>query len=92
MKNECYVCKKDLTDIYDVMEYRGALSCVEHFDECVEKRDFNRKEIIEEERHKTKWLNKELWNSPLGKANRKALSKQLDIVIKESGRIKDYEK
>lgn len=88
----CSKCGKEL-DGFEAYEYRGAISCDEHFDEVREMRDFQRQEIINEENAKTKvfkGLDLDPGN-PIGKANRQILKKQIDIASKESGRLKAYE-
>ncbi len=91
-KYKCSKCKKEL-DGFEAYEYRGAISCEEHFDEVIEMRDFQRQEIINEESNKTKvfkGLDLDPRN-PIGKANREMLSGRIEVASKESGRIKEYE-
>lgn len=89
----CSKCGIELIDS-DAYEYRGALSCAEHFDEVIEMRDFQRGEIIAEESTKTKVFEglDMSPDSPIGKANREILKPQLEIASKESGRLKEYER
>ena len=89
---KCSKCKKEL-DGSEAYEYRGAISCAEHFDEVTEVRNFQRQEIIEEESRKTDCF-KGLDLSPdtvVGKANREILKTRIEISKKESGRLKAYE-
>ena len=93
----CSICwvtysNYDINEKHQIFEYRWALACWECFDKLQEKRDFERQEIIEEENHKTevfKWL--DMWDSIIGKANRKILKRNIEIASKESLRIKSYE-
>ena len=88
---QCYKCKKQL-EACETYEYRGLFSCEEHFDEGIETRDFQRQEIIEEERHKTQvFEGLSLGDNPIGRANRQILKPQIEIAAKESGRLKEYE-
>ena len=88
---KCLICKKQL-EPNEAYEYRGAISCEEHFDEVQSKRDFERQEILVEEKHKTeKFRGLDLGNSAIGKANRQILKRDIEIAQKESGRIAAYE-
>lgn len=87
----CSKCKKEL-ESHEAYEYRGAISCDEHFDEVIEMRDFQRNEIINEENSKTKVFNSlDLSDSVIGKANKQILKQKIEIASKESQRLKDYE-
>lgn len=88
----CVICGGEFS-AGDTYEYRGMYSCGEHFDEMQEKRDFQRQEIIAEEKAKTDCFRGMDLDpgSPVGRANREVLSKQMDIASQESGRLKDYE-
>lgn len=91
-KYQCRICKKEL-DASEAYEYRGAISCEEHFEEAEEQRNFERAEVIEENEHKTapvKGLS--LGNNPIGKINREILKPQIEIAKKESMRTELYEK
>jgi predicted nucleic acid-binding Zn-ribbon protein len=46
MKNKCAICGEYFDDS-ETYEYRGVISCEEHFDELCEKRDYQRQQIIE---------------------------------------------
>lgn len=87
----CGACKAELEE-NETYEYRGAFACAECFDEVIEKRDFQRNEIIAEEAAKTeKFRGLDFGNNQIGKANREMLAPQLEIAAKESVRLKDYE-
>lgn len=87
----CSKCHKEL-DSSEAYEYRGAVSCEEHFDEVCESRDFQRQEIIAEESGKTdKFKGLDLGDNVIGKANREILKGSIEIASKESGRLKEYE-
>lgn len=92
MMYKCYKCKKELEES-DTYEYRGALSCWEHFEEVQASRNYERQEIMIEENHKMKPLEGlSFGDSVIGRANRQILKGSLEIARKESGRIKAYEK
>lgn len=93
MKHQCVICKAELAP-REAYEYRGIFSCSEHFDEAIAKRDFQRKEIIAEERAKTdifRGLDLST-ETVIGRANREILKPQIEIASKESGRLKEYER
>ena len=91
MSYKCKKCKIEL-DAGDAYEYRGAISCAEHFDLVKSGRDFERQEIIEEEKNKTEcFRGLDLSDSKIGKANREILKARIEIASKESGRLKSYE-
>lgn len=89
---KCEICKEDFP-IDETYEYRGAFACHEHFEQVCQKRDYERAEIIAEEKQRTdKFRGLDLSNSVIGKANKELLKPDIEIVSKESGRLKDYEK
>jgi len=92
LKDTCNICKEEF-DLSDLYEYRGAIHCLDCNDKSISKRDAERQEIIEEERHKTdRFRGLPLDDSPIGKANREILKHDIDIANKESKRLTDYEK
>ena len=65
----CRKCKAKLR-ANEAYEYRGAISCEEHFDEVIEMRDFERNQIIKEEHNKTNvFKGLDITDSVIGKAN-----------------------
>jgi hypothetical protein len=44
--SKCIICKQEFDDD-QMYEYRGVLACEEHFDEAIEKRDYQRQQVIE---------------------------------------------
>lgn len=95
---KCLVCGKvhefdEINGIEpNVMEYRGAYSCEEHFEEMIEIRDRQRNQIISEEHNKTKvFEGLDVTNSVIGKANQELLKRHIEIASKESVRLKEYE-
>lgn len=91
---ECELCSicKEIFPPSDLYEYRGEVACAKDFRAAQEKRDFERQEIIEENKVKTdKFRGLDLGNSQIGKANRNILKADIEIAGKESGRIKSYE-
>lgn len=90
-KYTCSRCHKEL-DGCDAYEYRGAVACVDCFDSVIETRDFQRQEIIAEERAKTdKFKGLDLGDNVIGNANREILKSSIEVASKESGRLKEYE-
>ena len=92
MKNYyCSKCGKEIGPS-DTYEYRGAYSCVECFDDIQETRNFERQEVMEEQRAKTDgFKGLDLGDSVIGKANREILKPQIEIAKKEGGRLRRYE-
>lgn len=91
MKYKCSNCNKVL-DNSETYEYRGEYSCEDCFDVVKANIDFERQQIIEEERHKTdRFRGLDLSDSAIGKANRKILKSDIEIAKKESNRLKGYE-
>ncbi|MET6758978.1 hypothetical protein [Pseudoalteromonas sp. NCIMB_1079] len=87
----CRKCKAKLR-ANEAYEYRGAISCEEHFDEVIEMRDFERNQIIQEEHSKTKiFKGLDLTDSVIGKANQALLKPRIEVASKESQRLKNYE-
>lgn len=88
----CRKCKAKLR-ANEAYEYRGAISCEEHFDEVIEMRDFERNQIIQEEHSKTKvFKGLDLTDSVIGKANQALLKPRIEVASKESKRLKNYER
>jgi len=86
----CRKCKKSL-EPHEAYEYRGAISCAEHFEEVEETRNHERREIIAAESRKTDvFRGLDLGESVVGKANRKLLAPQIEIASKESARLRAY--
>lgn len=91
MSSFCQKCKIKLND-YEAYEYRGVFACEDHFDEVIEMRDYERKQIISEEENKTKaFKGLDLTDGVIGKANKKLLKAKLEVASKESARLINYE-
>jgi hypothetical protein len=89
---KCTKCKKHLEE-NEAYEYRGVISCDEHFDDVCASRDHERAEIIQEEDAKLdafKGMDLDP-RSVIGKANREIFSSQLEVAKKESFRLRKYE-
>ncbi len=89
-----YTCKKCKAKLRasEAYEYRGAFACETHFDEVIEMRDFERRQIIKEEHNKTQaFKGLDLSDSAIGKANKQLLKQKIEIVGNESQRLKNYE-
>lgn len=88
----CSGCGKRMSSFQSIYEYRGAYSCEDCFDKVREAREYERQQIIEEEKHKTDRFNGlDMSNSLIGKANREILKRDIEIASKESERIRRYE-
>ena len=88
---KCSKCGIELDD-NSAYEYRGALSCSDCFEDVIENRDCQRREVMQEQHNKTKcFAGLDLGNSTIGKANREILAPQIEIASKESLRLKEYE-
>lgn len=94
----CSKCKVsysnfDADEDHQIFEYRGVLSCGKCKDEVEASRDFERQEIMEEEKHKMKPLEGlSFGDNVVGRANMEILKGSIEIAKKESGRIKAYER
>lgn len=87
----CAVCKIDL-EARDAYEYRGAISCADHFDKVSEMREVQRREVIAEESAKREvFRGIDLGYGKIGKANRELLKPNIEIASKDSSRLKRYE-
>ena len=87
----CPICGKEV-EYGEMYEYRGALSCGDCFDEAIKKRDAERAEVIEEQKHKTdKFKGLDLSDSQIGKANKEILKQDIEVAKKEGLRIRQYE-
>lgn len=87
----CPICKNDF-ELGQMYEYRGALACVDCIEEMREKRDFQRAEVIEEQKFKTdRFKGLDMSDSQIGKINREILKSDIEIAKKESQRLNDYE-
>ena len=87
----CSICGEEFEDS-ELYEYRGVIACHPHFEELQNKRNFERQQIIAEEKHKTeKFRGLDLSDSTIGKVNKSILKKEIEISKKESLRIKTYE-
>ncbi|MGF7419838.1 hypothetical protein [Providencia rettgeri] len=88
---KCSLCKKELED-NEAYEYRGFISCGDHFDEVIERVDRKRQDIIT--RHDS--MSRPLKgldirpNNPIGKANRELLKGSIEVSGKETYLEKEY--
>ena len=90
---KCSLCKKEI-DEYQAYEYRGFISCGEHFDKVIARVDRKRQEIISRYDSMSRPL-KELdirSDNPIGKANRELLKGSIEVCSKETLLEKDYRK
>ena len=92
MKEEkCSICD-EMFEYANLYEYRGVISCNDCFDELQKRRNFERQEIIEEQKYKTdKFKGLDLSDSQIGKANSNILKQDIMIAKKEGKRIRNYE-
>jgi hypothetical protein len=75
-------------------EYRGRIWCEEahDFDEQMAKRNWERSEVIEENRRQTKPLEGlSFGDNPIGRINRQILKGAIEVAKKETFRAKRYE-
>ena len=87
----CPICK-NVFELEQMYEYRGALACEDCIEEMREKRDAERAEVIAEQNHKTdRFKGLDMSDSQIGKANREILKSDIEIAKKESQRLKNYE-
>lgn len=80
----CCRCKKEI-DGYDSYEYRGFVSCADHFDDVIQLVDAKRVDLIERENSKLaplKGLDLHP-DSPIGKVNIEILAGAIEIASKE---------
>lgn len=87
----CPICGKE-EEYGQMYEYRCALSCGDCLEKATEKRDAERTEVIEEQKHKTdKFKGLDLSDSQIGKANKEILKQDIEVAKKEGLRIRQYE-
>ena len=88
--NKCAICGGYFDDS-DTYEYRGVMSCGEHFDELVAKRDYQRQQVMETtEKSVRSQADGEWWYG--GYKNMKTDAAGRPITrIKEPLSLKDYE-
>lgn len=89
--NKCSLCGNEIDDV-DTYEYRGFISCGEHFDAVIEKVDVRRAEVIRRNNAVTEPLcGLDISpNSAIGNANRKLLAPAIEIASRESFAEKEY--
>ena len=90
---KCDECKKRIPTS-SAAEYRGRIWCEQghDFDEQVSKRDWERAEVIQENRHQTRPLEGlSFGDNPIGRANREILKGAIEVAKKETYRTRRYE-
>ncbi|MEX5413359.1 hypothetical protein [Atlantibacter hermannii] len=82
---KCCLCKKDI-DGNSAYEYRGFISCEEHFEQVIAKVDIRRSEIIQRNDAVTKQLSGLDIDprSVIGRANRGLLAPAIEIASRET--------
>ena len=90
--NTCQICKGEFEDS-DTYEYRGFMSCSEHFDELQEKVNYKRKEVMAVTEASIKsQRNGEFMNNSKKYNLHNVASDGLPIMkMKEPGILQDYE-
>ena len=90
--NTCQICKKEFDDS-DTYEYRGFMSCSEHFDELQEKVNYKREQVMEvTEKSIASQRNGEFKNNHTKYNINNVASDGLPIMkVKEPQILKDYE-
>ena len=88
---QCAVCKEWFSG-RDTYEHRGQYSCSEHLDEMRERREFERQEVVADNKIKTevfRGLDLDPSNA-IGKANQELLKGRIEIASKEGPRERNY--
>jgi len=82
---KCCLCKKDI-DGSNAYEYRGFISCEDHFEQVIKKVDIRRSEIIQRNDHATKPLAGLDIDpkSAIGRANKELLSPAIETASRET--------
>jgi len=88
--NKCQVCGEYFDDS-KTYEYRGFLSCDEHFDELQEKVDFKRKEVMEVTEHSIKSQAGGEWQNGGYKTMKTDSDGNPITKVKEPQILQDYE-
>lgn len=88
--HKCSVCKEELSDS-EAYEYRGAFACEKHFDSAIEKRDFERQEVMAEVNHAVRSQADGEWANGGYKTMKTDASGRPITKIKEPARLKNYE-
>ena len=89
-KEKCAICKEDF--IYGEMyEYRGFISCEEHFDELQDKVNHKRQEVMEVTEHSTKSQANGEWQNGGYKTMKVTTDGKPLTKVKEPQILKDYE-
>lgn len=88
--NECAICQEELTDS-ETYEYRGVFSCAEHFKELQEKRDYQRKQVMEVVDHSVRSQADGEWQNGGYKTMKVGHDGRPVTTIKEPMSLKDYE-
>lgn len=88
---KCCLCKCDL-DGNSAYEYRGFVSCEEHFDKVIKKVDIRRSEVISRNEAATRPLvGLDIHpDSVIGKATRKLLHGAIEVASKETVAEQQY--
>ena len=86
----CSVCKEELTD-GEAYEYRGAYSCQKHHLEVIEKRDFERQEVMIETEHSVRSQSGGEWQNGGYRTMKTDTSGNPITKIKEPMRLAEYE-
>jgi hypothetical protein len=88
--HKCAVCGEELSDS-EAYEYRGAFACEKHHEESIEKRDFERQEVMEEVEHSTHSQVAGEWHNGGYKTMKTDAGGNPVTKIKEPLRLKKYE-
>lgn len=92
MKYSCRICKKELEES-EAYEYRGAVACEQHFEQAQNDRNWERAEVIEDNRLRTdKFKGLSFGDSVVGRANKEILKGAIEVAKKEPMRTTVYER
>lgn len=89
-KNKCAICG-DYFDDSETYEYRGVMSCEEHFDELQDRRNFKRQQIIESQDKKIRSQADGEWANGGYKTMKTDAGGRPITKIREPLDVKDYE-
>lgn len=89
-KNKCAICGGYFDDS-ETYEYRGVMACEEHFDELIEKRDYQRSQVIETTEHAVRSQADGEWQRGGYKTMKVDEGGRPITKVREPQSIKDYE-
>jgi hypothetical protein len=88
--HNCAICGEELSDS-EAYEYRGAIACATHHDEMIEKRDYQRQQIIENTDKQIRSQADGEWMNGGYKTMKTGADGRPITKVREPQAIKDYE-